>query len=126
MKLDINKVLINGIRASSLLFLSAGNALAEATNGTASANEVLNGLGAFGTLAGTILTYSKWGTIFIVMVCLLALYASGQYAKVAHKVDEALKAREGLKNMLIDSVLVVFGFILLFSVVVPLINTYIP
>lgn len=106
------------------LILSAGNALA-AGNGTASANEIITGLGAFGTFASVILTYVKWGSIFVAIIAFLILYATGQLSKVAQKAQRALDAREGMKNFLIDSVLLIFGFIMLFSVVIPLINSFI-
>jgi hypothetical protein len=115
------KIILGSIAGLALL---TSNVLA-AGNGTASANEIIAGLGAFGTFASVILTYVKWGSIFVAIIAFLVLYATGQLSKVAHKAENVLNAREGMKAFLVDSVLLIFGFILLFSVVIPLINSFI-
>ena len=80
MKLDINKVLINGIRASSLLFLMAGNAFAAAN---ASSTDVVGNLGFFSDIAGTIMMYSNYIAFFMAIMSLLTLWVSGMLAKVS-------------------------------------------
>ena len=123
MKLDINKVLINGIRASSLLFLMAGNAFAAAN---ASSTDVVGNLGFFSDIASTIMTYSKYIAFFMAIISLLALWVSGMFAKFSQKVENAINAKEGLKKWLFEAVLVIAAFIILFAWIIPTINSYVP
>lgn len=96
MNLNINKVLINGIRASSLLFLTAGNALATATN--SSFTDIVGNLGFFSNIAGTIVMYSNYIAFFMAIMSLLALWISGMFAKVSKKVDDNINSHAGLKK----------------------------
>lgn len=107
------------------ILLSAGNTLADATNATSS-TDIVGNLGFFSTLAGTIMTYSKYIAFFMAVISLLALWVSGMLAKVSHKVEVAINAQEGLKKWLIEAVLVIVAFIILFSFVIPTINSYVP
>lgn len=105
------------------LLLSAGNALAA---GNTSSTDVVGNLGFFSTLAGTIMTYSKYVAFFMAIISLLALWVSGMLAKLSHKVEGAINAQEGLKKWLIEAVLVIVAFIILFSWIIPTINSYVP
>ena len=106
------------------IILSAGNALAAATN--SSSTDIVGNLGFFSTIAGTIMTYSKYCAFFMAVISLLALWVSGMLAKVSHKVNDAINAQEGLKKWLVEAILVIVAFIILFSWVIPTINTYVP
>ena len=105
------------------VLLSAGSALAA---GSQSSTDVVGNLGMFSTLAGTIITYSKYVAFFMAIISLLALWVTGMLAKVSHKVNEAINAKEGVKNWMIEAVLVIVAFIILFSWIIPTINGYVP
>ena len=105
------------------VLLSAGNAFAA---GNQSSTDVVGNLGMFSTLAGTIMTYSKYVAFFMAIISLLALWVTGMLAKVSHKVNEAINAKEGVKNWMIEAVLVIVAFIILFSWIIPTINGYVP
>ena len=105
------------------ILLSAGNALAA---GNTSSTDVVGSLGMFSTLAGTIMTYSKYLAFFMAIISLLALWVTGMLAKISKKVQSAIDAKEGMKNWLIEAVLVIVAFIILFSFVIPTINGYVP
>jgi hypothetical protein len=105
------------------LLLTAGNALAA---GNTSSTDVAGNLGMFSTLAGTILGYSKWIAIFMALMSLFALWASGRLAEVGHKIGKAIDSKEGIKNWLTEAVLVIVALIFLFNFVIPTINSYIP
>jgi F0F1-type ATP synthase assembly protein I len=106
------------------LLLSAGNALASATN--TSSTDIVGNLGFFSTIAGTIIIYAKYIAFFIAILSLFALWSSGQLAKFSRKVEGAVNAKEGVKVWLIEAVLVIVAFIVLFSFIIPIINTYVP
>jgi hypothetical protein len=112
------------LSAAGILF-SAGNALAEATNATSS-TDIVGNLGFFSTIAGTIIIYAKYIAFFIAILSLFALWSSGQLAKFSRKVEGAVNAKEGVKVWLIEAVLVIVAFIVLFSFIIPIINTYVP
>jgi hypothetical protein len=111
------------ILSAAGVLLTAGNALAA---GNASSTDIVGNLGMFSTLAGTIMTYSKYIAFFMAIMSLFALWATGRLAEVGHKVGGAINAKEGIKNWLIEAVLVIAAFIVLFSFVIPTINGYIP
>ena len=120
MKLNTKRTLLS----AAGLFLSASNALAAA--GNTSSTDVVGSLGMFSTLAGTIMTYSKYVAFFMAIISLLALWVTGMLAKISKKVQGALDAKEGVKNWMIEAVLVIVAFIILFSFVIPTINGYVP
>ena len=120
MKHNTKRVLLSAAR----LMLSAGNALASATN--TSSTDIVGNLGFFSTFAGTIIIYAKYIAFFITILSLFALWSSGQLAKFSHKVEGAINAKEGVKVWLIEAVLVIMAFIVLFSFIIPTINTYVP
>ena len=105
------------------VLLTAGNALAASNQ---SSTDVVGNLGMFSTLAGTIMTYSKYIAFFMAIISLLALWVTGMLAKISHKVNEAINAKEGVKNWMIEAVLVIVAFIILFSFIIPTINGYVP
>jgi len=105
------------------VLLSAGIVLAA---GSQSSTDVVGNLGMFSTLAGTIITYSKYVAFFMAIISLLALWVTGMLAKVSQKVNEAINAKEGVKNWMIEAVLVIVAFIILFSWIIPTINGYVP
>jgi|BarGraIncu00222A_1022003.scaffolds.fasta_scaffold52540_4 hypothetical protein len=105
------------------VLLTAGNALAA---GNQSSTDVVGNLGMFSTLAGTIMTYSKYIAFFMAIMSLFALWATGRLAEVGHKINGSINAKEGIKNWMIETVLVIVAFIILFSFVIPTINGYIP
>jgi len=121
MKLNTKRVILS---AAGLL-LSSSNALAAAAT-NASSTDIVGNLGFFSTVAGTIITYAKYIAFFVVILSLFALWSSGQLAKFSRKVEGAINAREGVKNWLIEAVLVIMTFIVLFSWVIPTINSYVP
>ena len=110
----------------SLLF--AGTAFAaDATNTTNTTSvDIVGNLGFFSTLAATIMAYSKYIAFFIAVISLLALWSTGMLAKVSRKVEQHINAQDSLKKWLIEGVLVIIAFIILFNFVIPTINTYVP
>jgi hypothetical protein len=106
------------------IMLSAGNALAAATN--TSSTDIVGNLGFFSTFAGTIIIYAKYIAFLIAVLSLFALWSSGQLAKFSRKVEGAVNAKEGVKLWLIEAVLVIVAFIVLFSFIIPTINSYVP
>ena len=62
------------------VLLTAGNALAASNQ---SSTDVVGNLGMFSTLAGTIMTYSKYIAFFMAIISLLALW--GSVAKISAK-----------------------------------------
>jgi hypothetical protein len=119
MKLNTKRVLLS---AAGVL-LTVGNALAA---GNTSSTDIVGNLGMFSTLAGTIMTYAKYIAFFMAIMSLFALWATGRLAEVGHRVGKAIDAKDGIKNWLIEAVLVIVAFIVLFSFVIPTINGYIP
>ena len=105
------------------VLLSAGSALAA---GSQSSMDVVGNLGMFSTLAGTIMTYSKYVAFFMAIMSLFALWATGRLAEVGHKINGSINAKEGIKNWMIETVLVIVAFIILFSWIIPIINGYVP
>ena len=65
------------------VLLSVGNALAAGnlSAGNQSSTDVVGNLGMFSTLAGTIMTYSKYIAFFMAIISLLALWVTGMLAK---------------------------------------------
>jgi hypothetical protein len=120
MKLDTKRALLmlGGV------LLSAGNSLAAATN--TSSTDIVGNLGFFSTFAGTIIIYAKYIAFLIAVLSLFALWSSGQLAKFSRKVEGAVNAKEGVKLWLIEAVLVIVAFIVLFSFIIPTINSYVP
>ena len=110
----------------TLLF--AGTAFAaDFTNTTNTTSvDIVGSLGFFSTLAGTIMTYSKYIAFFIAVISLLALWSTGMLAKVSRKVEQHINAQDSLKKWLMEGVLVIIAFIILFNFVIPTINTYVP
>ena len=111
------------ILSAAGVLLTAGNALAA---GNASSTDIVGNLGMFSTLAGTIMTYSKYIAFFMAIMSLFALWATGRLAEVGHKINRSINAKECIKNWMIEAVLVIVAFIILFSFVIPTINGYIP
>lgn len=101
--------------------LSAGGALA-AGNDT----DIVGNLGMFSSLASTIMSYSKWIAFLACSISLLFLLSMAGLGKVQKKLETSLNAKEGIKNWLIEIVLVVVAFIVLFNWVIPTINGFIP
>ena len=60
------------------------------------------------------------------IISLLGLWVTGMLAKVSYKFEGAINAQEGLKKWLTKAVLVIIAFIILFSWIIPTINTYVP
>jgi heme/copper-type cytochrome/quinol oxidase subunit 2 len=60
---------------------------------------------------------------FIAVISLLARLVSGMLAKIHHKVDNAINAQERLNKLLLEGVLVIIAFIILFSWIIPTINS---
>jgi hypothetical protein len=120
MKLNTRKTLLS----AGGLMLSVGNALAEATNTTST--DIVGNLGMFSTVAGTIMTYAKYLAFFIAIISILALWCSGRLARFSHKINEAIDAKEGLKDWLAEGVLAILAFIILFNFIIPTINYYVP
>ncbi len=110
------------------LMLTVGGALAAdpmtAVNSTST--DIVGNLGFFSTLAGTIMTYSKYIAFFVAVLSLLGLWVSGMLAKMSKKINEAINAHDGLKNWLKEAVLVIVAFIILFNFVIPTINSMVP
>lgn len=100
------------------------NTAAAATN--ASSTDIVGNLGFFSEIAGTIMTYSKYIAFFMAIISLLALWVSGMFAKFSQKVQKSINAKEGLKNWLLEAVLVIVAFIILFAWIIPTINSYVP
>lgn len=124
MKSNTSKTLKRILISFCLLLFIGSNALAAADN--ISSTDVVGNLGFFSTLAGTIMTYSKYIAFFMAIISLLALWVSGMLAKLSHKVEHAINAQEGLKKWLVEAVLVIVAFIVLFSWIIPTINNYVP
>jgi hypothetical protein len=114
------------ILSFSGILLSVGNALAAAVNNTTSSTDIVGNLGMFSTIAGTIMTYSKYVAFFMAVLSLLALWVTGMFAKFNHKIHQAIDSHEGLKKWLVEAVLVIVAFIILFSWIIPTINSYVP
>jgi hypothetical protein len=112
------------ILSAAGLLLSAGNTLAEATN--TSSTDIVGNLGFFSTFAGTIIIYAKYIAFFIAIISLFALWSSGQLAKFSRKIEGTINAKEGVKVWLIEAILVIVAFIVLFSFIIPTINSYVP
>lgn len=112
--------------AGSLLF--AGTAFAaDLTNTTnTTSTDIVGNLGFFSTLAGTIILYSKYIAFFIAVISLLALWSTGMLAKISRKVEQHINAQDSLKKWLIEGVLVIVAFIILFSFIIPTIDSYVP
>jgi len=106
------------------LMLSARNTLAAATN--TSSSDIVGNLGVFSTFAATILMYAKYVAFFAAIIAILAMYATGALAKTYHKIENAVNAQENVKKFLIESILVIVAFIVLFDLVIPTINGFIP
>jgi hypothetical protein len=120
MKLNTKRIILS----VGGLLLSVGNALAAAS--TATSTDIVGNLGMFSTMASTIMTYSKYIAFFMAVVSLLALWVTGMFAKFNHKIHAAIDSHEGLKKWLVEAVLVIMAFIVLFSWIIPTINSYVP
>lgn len=100
------------------------SAAAASTN--VSSTDIVGNLGFFSDIASTIMTYSKYIAFFMAIISLLALWVSGMFAKFSQKVQKSINAKEGLKNWLLEAVLVIAAFIILFAWIIPTINSYVP
>jgi hypothetical protein len=116
MKLNTKRVILS----ATGLMLSARNAFA------ASSTDIVGNLGMFSTIAGTIIIYAKYIAFFVAILSLFALWSSGQLAKFSRKIDATINAKEGVKIWIIEAVLVIVAFIVLFSWIIPTINSYVP
>ena len=105
------------------VLLTAGNALAA---GNTSQTDIVGNLGIFSTLASTIMNYSKWIAFLVCTISLLFLLSMSGFGKINKKIEAALHARDGLRDWLIEAVLVVVAFIILFNWIIPTINSFIP
>jgi hypothetical protein len=105
------------------VLLSAGNALAA---GNSSSTDVVGNLGIFSDLAGMLMNYSRWFAFLACTISLFFLLGMAGLGKVQKKLETSLNAKEGLKNWLIELVLVVVAFIILYQWAIPTINGFIP
>ena len=87
--------------------------------------DIVSRLGIFSGIAGPIMYYSKEIAIFIAVLSLLSLWVSGMLAKLSRKVDGAINAKEGMKNWLVELLLVLICFIILFNWAIPQIDSFI-
>jgi hypothetical protein len=71
----------------------------------------------FSTLAGTIMTYSKYVAFFMAIISLLALWVTCMLAKISKKVQGALDSKEGVKNWMIEAVLVIVASLFCLGIV---------
>jgi succinyl-CoA synthetase beta subunit len=120
MKLNTKRTILS---AAGLL-LSARNTLAAATN--TSSTDIVGNLGVFSTFAGTILMYAKYVAFFAAIIAILFMFATGALAKTYRKAENAINAQENVKKCLIECILVIVAFIVLFDLVIPTINGFIP
>lgn len=124
MKVNTKRIILS---AAGVL-LTVGSALAAdpmtAVNTTST--DIVGNLGFFSTLAGMIMTYSKYIAFFVAVLSLLGLWVSGMLAKMSKRISEAINAHDGIKDWLKEAVLVIVAFIILFSFVIPTINSMVP
>jgi hypothetical protein len=106
------------------ILLSAGNAFAAV--GNTSSSDIVGNLGVFSTFAGMILMYAKYVAFFAAIIAILFMFATGALAKTYRKAENAINAQENVKKFLIECVLVIVAFIVLFDLVIPTINGFIP
>lgn len=96
---------------ASGLLLQAHSALA--------ADSVASHLGPIAGVAGDVQTYVYYLAIFVCIISLLVIWATGNLARAANKVEEAIRARQNKQGWLIDAFIVLVGFIFLFGYVIP-------
>jgi hypothetical protein len=60
------------------------------------------------------------------IISLLALWVTGMLGKFNHKINTTIAAHEGVKKWLIEGVLVIVAFIILFNWIIPTINGFVP
>ncbi len=124
MKSTTKRILLSA--AGLALTISGALAADPVTAVNTTSTDIVGNLGFFSTLAGTVMTYSKYTAFFMAVLSLLALWVSGMLAKISHKVEQHINAQDSLKKWLIEGVLVIVAFIILFSWIIPTINSYVP
>jgi len=93
---------------TKIILMSAAGVLLTVGNALAAGNQtdIVGNLGMFSSLAGTIMTYAKYIAFFMAIMSLFALWATGRLAEVGHRVGKAIDAKDGIKNWLVEAVLV--------------------
>lgn len=76
-------------------------------------------LGPLSDIAGDFQTLFFWLAIFVAIISLVAIWVTGNAARAANKVTEALTARKNIEGWVIDAFLVLIGFIVFFGYIVP-------
>lgn len=107
MKLNTKKLLL---QASGLL-LTARNSLA--------ANSVTSHMGPLSGMFGDILGYVFWAAVAIAILSMLAIWATGNGARAFNKITEAMDARKNKQAWIIDLIIMLFGFVILFGYAIP-------
>lgn len=131
MKLNTRAIINRVSLAVGTLPALAGNALAVdgAFNGSlqpANTNDIVRNLGLFSDLGQFILEYAIHICVFAMVACTIVITVRGLWARSNKKVSEAVEERENLKGLVIDSIAVMIALIVLFSVVVPYISSFVP
>ena len=131
MKLNTRAIINRVSLAVGTLPALASNALAVdgAFNGSlqpANTNDIVRNLGLFSDLGQFILEYAIHICVFGMVACTIVISARSLWARSNKKVNEAVEERENLKGLVIDSIAVMIALIVLFSVVVPYISSFVP
>lgn len=99
MKQNMKRMILS---VAGILF-SASNALAVSSTAMMDANgsstDIVSNLGYFLTVGGLILNLTKYGSIFICVIALFQLWATGNIAKAQHKAEEYVRSQDGMKKM---------------------------
>lgn len=83
------------------------------------ADSVASHLGPVAGIAGDIQTYVYYLAIFVCIISLLIIWATGNLARAANKIEEALNARRNKQGWIIDAFIVLVAFVFLFGYVIP-------
>jgi len=101
------------------ILLTAGSALAEGDN------NVTSNLGPASGVAGDLMFYLKWGSIFVAIATVLILWIRHNLAAHSKKVGDVLQIRDDMKQWFIMGLAVIVSFIFLFQYIIPQLDKFI-
>ncbi|MGB9928822.1 MAG: hypothetical protein ACPK85_10495 [Methanosarcina sp.] len=101
----------------SLSILFTANVALGADNSSVTEN-----LGPASGIAGDVMTFVKWGAVFVAIISILFLWMSGNVARMRERINDVLNARENMKGWFVECIIVIVGLIFLYEYIIPKIN----
>lgn len=83
---------------------------------------VVKNLGPASDIASDMISFAKWGAIFVAIISILFLWMSGNIARMRERINDVLNTRENMKGWFVECIIVILSLAFLFEYVVPKLN----